>query len=42
MYFSKARGSRIKILYGLSSFEDKDKDMVDIDMVNMDIGVKIF
>ena len=36
--FFQSRGVQgFKILYWLSSFDDKDKDMVDIDMVDMDM-----
>ena len=35
--FQKQGVQGFKILYWLSSFDDKDKDMVDIDMVDMDM-----
>ena len=35
--FPKQGVQGFKILYWLSSFDDKDKDMVDIDMVDMDM-----
>ena len=37
LYFQKQGVQGFKILYWLSSFDDKDKDMVDIDMVDMDM-----